>query len=106
DVYTSGRFVEDEQPGLGDQPPRQQYFLLVADRERIDGVVRVGRANVERLDVLVHQLVATGRWERTGPAPDRLQRKNDVLADRQLGYQPLGLAVLRAERDRVGDRGG
>ena len=51
------------------------------------------------------QLVLAPARDRTRPAARGLQREDDVLAHRQLLHEPLGAAVLRAERDAV-RRGG
>ena len=83
------------------QPAGEQHLLLVAAAEVADQLFRVRRPDVERLDVAVDQLVLLLARDGAQPAAGRLQGQDDVLADRQLGDQALGAAVLRAERDAV-----
>ena len=56
---------------------------------------------LQRLDVLVDQLVLAPPGQRPGPAAGGLQREDDVLPHREVLDEALGAAVLGAERDVV-----
>ena len=43
DVDAPGRLVEDEQPGAAQQPPSDDYLLLVAAGQRAHGAAHVAR---------------------------------------------------------------
>ncbi len=83
----------------GEQPAGQQDLLLVAAGQVGDDRLRVGRADVERLDVLVGELGLLPAGDRPRPAAGRLHRQDDVGADAEVADEPFGAAVLR----RVGD---
>ena len=59
----------------------------------------IGRADVERLDLLGDQLVLPPAGDRPRPAAAGLQREDDVLAHGQLVDEALGAPVLGAEGD-------
>ena len=88
--------------GSVSEPAGEQHLLLVAAGQVADDGVRVGGADVERLDVLGDQLVLPPAGDRPRPAAAGLQREHDVLAHRQVADDALGAAVLGAEGDAAG----
>lgn len=47
DVNTTRRLIKDQELRPGQQPARQQYLLLIAAREKFNGLFRAGRADTE-----------------------------------------------------------
>ena len=103
DVDAARRLVEDEQPGRGGEPAREQHLLLVAAREVAHERVGVAGTDVERLDVRWRQLVLALLRDRAEPAAVGLQRQRDVVAHGEVADDALVAAVLRGERDAVRD---
>ena len=68
DVDAAGGLVEEQQLGRRQQPAGEQHLLLVAAGEVGDDRLRVGRADVEGLDVLVGELGLLAAGDRPRPA--------------------------------------
>ena len=105
DVDAPGRLVEDQDLRVRRQPAGEDDLLLVAAAQVPDQLVRVGRGDLEQRGCTRRRSpYCCGRAEVAQPAPARLDRQDDVLAHGQVVDDPLGLAVLRAQRDAAADR--
>src|SRR5579863_94 len=99
DVDAARRLVENENFRTGDEPARQDHFLLIAAGKLPDWTFGVRRRDGQRLDHLVGELRLLLGGQPAQPAALRLQGQNDVLAHRQVKQQALALAVLGTEAD-------
>lgn len=103
DVDAARGFIEDQQARIRGQPARQDGLLLVAAGQEFDRALGIGRADVQRLDIARRQGLGFAARDRPSPAAPGLQGQCDVLAHRQIADDAIGLALLWAHAEALGD---
>src|SRR5205814_8539050 len=97
DVDAASRLVDDQQRRLAREPLRQDGLLLVAARERPDGVRQLAVLQLQP-ERPVPREAALGAARDEAPALDAVERRErDVALDREIHHQPLLAPVLRNE---------
>ncbi len=93
------RLVEDQELRFGQEPARQQHLLLVAAREKFDGLFGARGADPQLANKALGNgvLLFTRDWPQ--PAALGLQGQNDVFTHGGRGNNPVGFAIFRAEAD-------
>ncbi len=110
DVDAARRLVEDQDPGLRQQPARDQHLLLVPAREVLDPLLQIRGLHPQPLAHLLAQALHRGLFHETGLHMALVQRGDlHVLEDRELQEAAGVLAVLGQQRHalahRIGRRG-
>ena len=104
-VDPARRLIEHQQLRLRRQPAGEDRLLLVAAAKQADLLLGVRRRDVEGLDAFLAASLGRGAAARDleQPAAPGLQDEDDVLANRELGNDAGGFAVLGTEAQAAGD---
>ena len=103
DIHASGRLIENQHPGFGQEHLRQHGFLLIAARQAGDRQERAGGFEVQARDFLI-DAAQFGFGIDTGQFRVVVQHgEGDVLANAQVRNDALALAVLRHQAQAGAD---
>src|SRR3954453_9693114 len=97
-IDAARRLVEDDDLGLAGDILGQHHLLLVTARKVI-GRLRGAPLDAESADVRVGETLDCSRTYKAGWRNARIVSERDIVADRMLKHESLGLAVLRHEHD-------
>ena len=100
-VDSASGFVQDEHPGLGQQPAPQDHLLLVAARQLLDRLFGGAVAHLQPSGDLAGRLLLPGPAGQKAPGPTSQGRQHRVGANGQTQAETLAQAVL----GDVGDTG-
>src|SRR5829696_3756331 len=105
DVDPPGWLVEDQHLGVEAEDPGQEHLLLVAAGELGDRLVGAGGLDPEAADERGDELVLAALGHEASPSEGRQRGQDNVLPDREVGHDALGLAVLGEHGDPGADGG-
>src|SRR5690606_14771049 len=93
DVDPLGRFVENADLGIGQQPAGKGDLLLVATGQKLDELSNAWRLNFQRRDLLCDGFALSDSVENAEPRPILHMRQHDIVGNRMRQEHALATPV-------------